>query len=729
MAVVKRRTRIVQPVGSNSNNEVVEARSSATYGDFASLDARLENFELLVAGASHAPASLAADLEPILSINASQVISLDSQSQNRAFLSPDGSSGDPTFRAIVAADLPSSIVYNTRQVIAGAGLTGGGALSSNVTLDVVAADTSLTVSPDSIQVRLATTSGLQISSGLMVADSIAGAGLSIASKVLAVGAADTSITVNADNIQVRLAATSGLQVSTGLMIADSIAGAGLTIASKVLAVGSGDGIDVSADSIAVDVTDILGTGLLEEATNNIAVDFSLVAAQADLHDPVTLTTAANNNLLSLAAQQIGLDTQAANLVFAGATSGGAATPSFRSLVFADIPSSNNPGAAAAVLASNSSGYLQLSRIGLGVSPSYPLHAVSAANSEALYVVANSLTSGVAFTVEGPLSSDVNTGKAFQVKVNGESFGRAVFYTDGKFGLGSGAATRDVFLSRSAANTWLISSDGGTGVGHIALNSGGTVDGVDISAHAANANAHHNQSHVLASTSGLGADHTVSGLTSGQVLRATGASTATFSVLQHSELGGVSANQHHNQSHVLATTSALGADHTVSGLTARQFLVAASATSAQFRAMQVLDLPTAYSARANSTSDQTISNSSFTTINFGSSRWDTNSFWSAGNPGRVTASTAGIYLITGHVRWEGNATGERVIKLRINNTTDIAFQEVAATNSAPLEISIATVYQLAASDFVQLLGYQNTGGNLDILSEGNFSAEITITKIG
>lgn len=47
------------------------------------------------------------------------------------------------------------------------------------------------------------------------------------------------------------------------------------------------------------------------------------------------------------------------------------------------------------------------------------------------------------------------------------------------------------------------------------------------AHVANANAHHNQSHVLATTSALGADHTVSGLTTGQVLRATGATTAQF----------------------------------------------------------------------------------------------------------------------------------------------------------------------------------------------------------
>lgn len=728
MAVVKRRTRIVQPVGSNSNNEVVEARSSATYGDFASLDARLENFELLVAGASHAPASLAADLEPILSINASQVISLDSQSQNRAFLSPDGSSGDPTFRAIVAADLPSSIVYNTRQVIAGAGLTGGGALSSNVTLDVVAAD--------------------------------------------------TSITVNADNIQVRLAATSGLQVSTGLMIADSIAGAGLTIASKVLAVGSGDGIDVSADSIAVDVTDILGTGLLEEATNNIAVDFSLVAAQADLHDPVTLTTAANNNLLSLAAQQIGLDTQAANLVFAGATSGGAATPSFRSLVFADIPSSNNPGAAAAVLASNSSGYLQLLRIGLGVSPSYPLHAVSAANSEALYVAANSLTSGVAFTVEGPLSSDVNTGKAFQVKADGEAFGRAVFYTDGKFGLGSGAALRDVFLSRSAANTWLVSSDGSTGVGHIALNSGGTVDGVDISAHAANANAHHNQSHVLASTSGLGADHTVTGLTAGQVLRATGATTATFSVLQHSELGGISANQHHNQSHVLATSSALGpdhtvsgltsghvlratgattaafgqlqhsqlggvsadqhhnqshvlatssglgADHTVSGLTTGHVLVATGATTAAFQALTTSIFPDYSAARVYRTTGQTIAPNTETAVSFSTESYDIGGLWAAGSPTRITINETGTWVFTAHVGWS-TANGKRYMRIRANGSSYLA---ASNTNGLSEPQSVATVMRLSAGEYVELMVEQTDTINITT-STGLNGCSFSATRIG
>lgn len=94
-----------------------------------------------------------------------------------------------------------------------------------------------------------------------------------------------------------------------------------------------------------------------------------------------------------------------------------------------------------------------------------------------------------------------------------------------------------------------------------------------------ANDHHNQQHILATTSALGGDHTVSGLTTGQVLRATGATTAAFGSLLWSEvnkstssiadittrshglLSGIGANDHHNQQHVIT-----GGDHTVTGST-------------------------------------------------------------------------------------------------------------------------------------------------------------------
>jgi hypothetical protein len=62
----------------------------------------------------------------------------------------------------------------------------------------------------------------------------------------------------------------------------------------------------------------------------------------------------------------------------------------------------------------------------------------------------------------PISTTVNDGKAFEIKATGESFGRAMFYSDGSYGVGSGASSIDVYLSRPSTNTFRISNNRGTG---------------------------------------------------------------------------------------------------------------------------------------------------------------------------------------------------------------------------------------------------------------------------
>ncbi|RIK41596.1 MAG: hypothetical protein DCC55_11305, partial [Chloroflexi bacterium] len=121
--------------------------------------------------------------------------------------------------------------------------------------------------------------------------------------------------------------------------------------------------------------------------------------------------------------------------------------------------------------------------------------------------------------------------------------------------------------------------------------GGTVDGVAVNAlkgqfdsHIADANAHHAQVHPLTS-----ANHTVSGLTAGQALLATSATTFAFGSYSHTNLTNVTADQHHNQVHVLATNSGLGADHTISGAATGHVLRATSATAAAFAQLQHSDL--------------------------------------------------------------------------------------------------------------------------------------------
>lgn len=126
--------------------------------------------------------------------------------------------------------------------------------------------------------------------------------------------------------------------------------------------------------------------------------------------------------------------------------------------------------------------------------------------------------------------------------------------------------------------------------------GGLVDGVDVAvfkglfdahaatytAHVSDANAHHAQAHGLDS-----ADHT--GTLSWAKVSKTGSALADIVTRPHSALTGITANDHHAQSHVLATNLALGDDHTISGATAGHVLRATAANAARFMQLLITDL--------------------------------------------------------------------------------------------------------------------------------------------
>lgn len=127
------------------------------------------------------------------------------------------------------------------------------------------------------------------------------------------------------------------------------------------------------------------------------------------------------------------------------------------------------------------------------------------------------------------------------------------------------ATTAAFAQLSHANlsnltvgdphTQYLLSGGDTVTGHILANPGITFDGVDLDQHVLNVNAHHNQQHVIATTSGLGPDHSATGLTAGHVLRAISSTNASFSQLLHSELGNLTVGDPHTQ-YILASGDAM-----------------------------------------------------------------------------------------------------------------------------------------------------------------------------
>jgi hypothetical protein len=222
---------------------------------------------------------------PITSSGTLTLASLKSQSANSFLAAPNGSSGAPTFRAIVAADVPT-LNQNTTGTAANVTAT------SNATLTTLSALTTASSLASVGTITSGTWNGTTIA--------IANGGTGQASAAAAFAALSPLTTAgdiiyeNATPAPARLAVGSTgqvLTVSAGLPVWATPATNG-TVTSVALADGS------STPIYSISGSPVTGSG--------------------------TLT--------------FSLSTQTANKVFAGPSSGSAAQPNFRSLVSADIPS-------------------------------------------------------------------------------------------------------------------------------------------------------------------------------------------------------------------------------------------------------------------------------------------------------------------------------------------------------------------------------------------------------
>jgi hypothetical protein len=133
--------------------------------------------------------------------------------------------------------------------------------------DTVTANTlALTLTANGAGTKYDPNSFTESSEALALAAGIAGSALSLSSGVLSVNVDDSTIEVNADALRVKAA---GINENH---LAASVAGNGLTGgAGSPLAVGAGDGIDVAADAISVDVSDLAGSGLENDGSNNLRI--------------------------------------------------------------------------------------------------------------------------------------------------------------------------------------------------------------------------------------------------------------------------------------------------------------------------------------------------------------------------------------------------------------------------------------------------------------------------
>lgn len=116
-------------------------------------------------------------------------------------------------------------------------------------------------------------------------------------------------------------------------------------------------------------------------------------------------------------------------------------------------------------------------------------------------------------------------------------------------------------------------------------------------------------------------------------------------------------------------------------------------------------------------NQSISNATLTAITFDSEHFDTDAYHSTStNTSRITIPSGknGYYRISGTLKWDPNGTGDRACAIYKNGSNVRWVYQMGAGASAVYNFSFAITLNLAVGDYVELYGYQSSGGNLNAL---------------
>lgn len=114
--------------------------------------------------------------------------------------------------------------------------------------------------------------------------------------------------------------------------------------------------------------------------------------------------------------------------------------------------------------------------------------------------------------------------------------------------------------------------------------------------------------------------------------------------------------------------------------------------------------------------QTITHNTVTALTYDSERYDLYGLHStSSNTSRITITTSGYYLLGGFVTWASNAAGTRLVRVVLNGSGVLAGVQLEANGAAAAyEQSVTTGYFLSAGQYVELMVYQFSGGNLDVI---------------
>ncbi|MBI3319832.1 MAG: hypothetical protein HYZ89_04520 [Candidatus Omnitrophica bacterium] len=128
-------------------------------------------------------------------------------------------------------------------------------------------------------------------------------------------------------------------------------------------------------------------------------------------------------------------------------------------------------------------------------------------------------------------------------------------------------------------------------------------------------------------------------------------------------------------------------------------------------------PTEISARVYNSASQSIANNTATLLTFDSERFDTDTIHdTASNTSRLTASTAGKYLVCAMLTFSTNGTGIRNVQLWKGSGWSIATEARGGLSFDSSSLTISTLANFGAGEWVEVRVSQDSGGSLSVSAQ-------------
>lgn len=142
-------------------------------------------------------------------------------------------------------------------------------------------------------------------------------------------------------------------------------------------------------------------------------------------------------------------------------------------------------------------------------------------------------------------------------------------------------------------------------------------------------------------------------------------------------------------------------------------------------------------RVYNSANISVSSGSYTALTFDSERFDSfdntaSTYHStSANTDRITipAGLGGYYLIGAHVEFAANSTNRRGIRLIHSVGSAVIAAEEQQSTANDMGLSITTLWSLAATEYVTVQVWQNSGGALNVQASAKYSPEFWAIRVG